>query len=919
METGSAAPDPLASLRGRAEECARLDVLVEDIRQGESRSLVLRGEAGIGKTALLEYLIASTSDLIVLRAVGVESEMELGYASLHQLCAPVLKQLERLPAPQREALEIVFGMSAGPPPDRFLVGLGGLSLLSEAAEERPLLCVVDDAQWIDQASALTLAFVARRLLAEPIGIVFATRESDDALQHLAELELHGLVNGDAQALLESALRFRLDAPVRDRIVAETRGNPLALLELPRGLTPTELAGGFRLPETHGLTGQIEQSFVRRLEALPEETLRLLLVAAAEPAGDPGLLWRAAEQLGIEPAAVDRAEHEGLMAVGERVIFRHPLVRSAVYTSSSAEDRRAVHSALAEATDREVDPDRRAWHLATAASGPDEQIASELVLSAERARARGGFAAAAAFLQRAVALSMDPAARADRALAAVEASTHAGAFETASRLLAAAEAGPLEELGQANADGLRGQIAFASGHPDAPRLLLQGATRMQPLDPDTARETYVLAWGAAALRAHPSDSDTLVDISRHIRTLPLAATADPLALLLSGLATLVIDGPSAALDQLRRAAIDLTAETGVDVVRSTWGATPAVTTLWDADWLQAIAARQAELAREVGALDRLPFHLSSMSIPMALTGDLVGAGSIAAEIDSVTAATGRAPVRATAGLLAALRGSDAATAAADKVQARARAKGPASALAHWPAAIHYNGLARFADALSAAKDATMTPTYLWPSMLSLPELVEAAVRTGDWESAHDALERLAESTRPCGTDWALGTEARCRALLAEEADAERLYQEAIELLARTRMKPDLARARLLYGEWLRRENRRVDARTQLRIAHDSFMTMGMEAFAERTRRELVATGGTVRRRTVETRDNLTAQERQVALLARDGLSNVDIGARLFLSRHTVAYHLRKVFSKLEIGSRRELAVALQDSESEPVPA
>jgi DNA-binding CsgD family transcriptional regulator len=914
MESGSAA----LSLRGRAEECARLEALVGDVRRGKSQSLVLRGEAGIGKTALLEYLIASASDVTVLRAVGVESEMELAYASLHQLCGPVLEQLGSLPPPQRQALEIVFGMSGGPAPARFLVGLGVLSLLSDVSEGRALLCVVDDAQWLDQASARTLGFVSRRLLAESIGLVFATREADGELQHLAELELHGLVNGDARAVLQSAVRFRLDARVRDRIVAETRGNPLALIELPRGLTATELAGGFGMPETHGLTVRIEQSFVRRLEALPEETLRLLLVAAAEPVGDPVMLWRAAAQLGIEPEALDRAEREGLVAVGERVIFRHPLVRSAVYTSASAEGRRAVHLALATVTDGEVDPDRRAWHLATAAVGPDEQVATELVRSADRARARGGFAAAAAFLQRAVALSLDPRARAERALAAAEASTHAGAFETALRLLAEAEAGPLDEIGRANADVLRGQVAFGSGQRDAPRLLLQGAARMQPLDLDIARETYALAWGAAALRAHPSDSDTLVDISRHIRTLPLpSATPDPIGLLLAGLATLAIDGPAAALEHLRGAVAALTAETTVDVVRSTWGATPAVIMLWDPFWLQAIAAQQVELARDVGALDRLPIHLSTLSVPMALSGDLVGATSLAAEIDSVTAAIGRRPLRSVASLIVALGGSEEATEAADKVQARARAKGPGSALAHWPAAIHYNGLARFEDALSAAKDATMTPTYVWPSMLSLPELVEAGARTQAREVASQALERLGELTQPSGTDWGLGIEARCRALLAE-SEAEQLYEEAIERLARTKMKPDLARAHLVYGEWLRRERRRVDARVQLHAAHEQFSSIGMEAFAARARRELLATGEHVRRRAVETRDDLTAQERQVALLARDGMSNVEIGARLFISRHTVAYHLRKVFSKLGISSRHELAAALPSSESETLP-
>ena len=451
MDGRSRGPAGRTGLRGRASECALLDDLVSAIRRGESRSLVLRGEAGIGKTALLEYLIASASDLTVVRAVGVQSDMELAFASLHQLCGPLLDRLERLPAPQRQAMEIVFGLSAGGAPDRFLVGLAVLSLFSEVAEQRPLLCVVDDAQWLDQASALTLAFVARRLLAEPVGLVFAAREPGEELRHVPELEVHGVRNGDARALLSSAVRFKLDERVRDRIIAETRGNPLALLELPRGLTATQLAGGFGLLGAQALTGRIEESFVRRLEALSDDARRLLLVAAAEPVGDPLLLWRAAERLGIRPAAAEAAEADGLLAIGERVTFRHPLVRSAVYRSAAVEDRRAVHLALAEATDREADPDRRAWHLAAAAAGPDEQVALELERSAGRAQARGGLAAAAAFLQRAVALTQDPAKRADRALAAAQASLQAGAFDAALGLVATAEAGPLDEFQRARVD------------------------------------------------------------------------------------------------------------------------------------------------------------------------------------------------------------------------------------------------------------------------------------------------------------------------------------------------------------------------------------------------------------------------------------------------------------------------------------
>src|SRR3954447_912845 len=438
MDGRSRGPVGRDGLRGRASECALLDDLVSGIRRGESRSLVLRGEAGIGKTALLEHLVASASDLTVVKTAGVQSDMELAFAGLHQLCGPLLDRLEALPAPQRRAMEVVCGLSDGRAPDRFLVGLAGLSLFSDAAEQRPLLCVVDDAQWLDQSSALTLAFVARRLLAEPVAIVFAAREPGEELAHISELVVDGVRNGDARALLSSAVRFKLDERVRDRIIAETRGNPLALLELPRGLSARQLAGGFGLVEAQGLAGRIEESFVRRVERLSDDTRRLLLVAAAEPVGDPLLLLAASERLGIAVSAVD-AETEGLLALGERVIFRHPLVRSAVYRTATREQRREVHLALAEATDRSVAPARRAWHLATAAVGPDEPVAAELEQSAGRAQARGGLAAAAAFLHRSVVLSGDPEQRVRRALAAAQASLDAGMFEGALELLALAEA------------------------------------------------------------------------------------------------------------------------------------------------------------------------------------------------------------------------------------------------------------------------------------------------------------------------------------------------------------------------------------------------------------------------------------------------------------------------------------------------
>ena len=911
------------SLLGRADECALLDDLVTSICRAESQSLVVRGEAGIGKTALLQYLVESASDLTVLRAVGVESDMELAYASLQQLCAPVLGGLARLPAPQREALEIVFGLSDGAVPNRFLVGLGVLSLLSDVAEERPLLCVVDDAQWLDQASALTLEFVVRRLLAERVGIVFAAREPGEALAHVSELEVHGLVTGDARALLDSAVGFGLDERVRDRIVAETRGNPLALLELPRGLTATQLAGGFGLSGAERVSGRIEGSFMRQLEALSDKARRLLLVAAAEPVGDPLLVLRAAERFGVAVAAVD-AETKGLLAIDERVTFRHPLVRSAMYRSASVQERRAVHLALAEATDCEANPDRRAWHLGEAASGPSEEVAEELERSAGRAQARGGFAATAAFLERAVALTEDPARRADRALAAAQASLQAGAFDPALRLLATAEAGPLDEFQRARTDLLRGHIGFTSGlGSDVSQLLLKAARQLELFDLELARETYLTAWGAAVNASDLAEKNVLLEICRAIRELPSSPDAPrPLALLLDGLALLTTDGRAAATSTLRRAAKVLISIPVADVLRWGWAAVSASGALWDFEGMLAIGMRQVELVRDAGALSELPVHLSALGIATTWMGDFAGSASLIAEAESVAAATGSYFPPHIALRLRALQGREAeasALIASALGQAVAERQGIGVTQSHWAAAVLYNGLARYQEAASAARQATSNVFEPYISGWALPELVEAAARGGDIGIAADALERLAALTQLCGTDFALGIEARCRALLSTGDTAERLYQEAIDRLGRTRLRPELARAHLLYGEWLRREGRRVDARDQLGAALDQFVSIGMEAFAERARRELLATGERARKRSVETRDDLTAQERQIARLACDGLSNPEIGARLFLSPRTVEWHLRKVFGKLGIRSRHELADALTVSVAELVQA
>ena len=912
MESRFRGPGRRPELRGRVSECALLDNLVSAVRRGESRSLVLRGEAGIGKTALLEYLIASAPDLTVVRAVGVESEMELAFASLHQLCGPLLDRLDRLPPPQRQAMEIVFGKSAGAAPDRFLVGLAELSLFATVAEERPLLCVVDDAQWLDQTSGQTLAFVARRLLAEPVGIVFGAREPGEELRHVPELEVQGVRNGDARALLSSAVRFKLDEAVRDRIVAETRGNPLALLELPHGLTPAQLAGGFGLLGAHALTGRIEESFVRRLELLSDDARRLLLVAAAEPVGDPLLLWRAAERLGIGPADAEAAEAEGLLAIGGRVTFRHPLVRSAMYRSVAAEDRRAVHLALAEATDRETDPDRRAWHLAAAAAGPDEQVALELERSAGRAQARGGLAAAAAFLRRAVALTTDPARRAVRALAAAQASLLAGEFEAALGLAATAGAGPLDEFQRALADLLRAQVTFAAGlWSDAPPLLLKAARRLESFDLDLARETYLTAWGAAGLAEDVVARDVLVEICRAVRALPRPpAPRRPRDLMLDGFALLITEGHAAAAPTLQRAVLAVANLPVEDVLRWGWMTVGASAAVWDHEGWLANCTRQVQIVRDAGALAALPIHLTYLGMAIVWTGDFAGAASLVAEIDSVAAVTGSRFPPYVLLRLRALQGREGeASAAIASAIGEFGGQGTTALRAYWAAAVLYNGLARYDEAASAARRATTDALNHWIPTWVLPELVEAAARGGDAELARDAVERLAKTTQPCGTEFALGIEARCRALLSDGAAADELYREAIERLRRTRLRPEVARAHLLYGEWLRRENRRVDAREQLRRAHEMLVAIGMDAFAERARQELQATGEKVRKRTVETREDLTAQERQIARLAGDGLSNPEIAARLFLSSRTVEWHLRNVFTKLGIRSRRELANAV----------
>jgi DNA-binding CsgD family transcriptional regulator len=906
----------LPAFRGRTNERAVLDRLLESVRGGESAVLVIRGEAGVGKTALLRYAARQAAGFRVAQIGGVESEMELPYAGLHQLCAPMLGQVDAIPEPQQAALRVAFGLSSGEAPDRFLVALATLSLLAQVAEDRPLLCFVDDAQWLDSASGQVLGFVARRLLAESVAIVFAVREWGDERPFvgLPELPLGGLSDEDARALLASVVPGRLDDRVRDRVVAETRGNPLALLELPRGMSAAELAGGFGLPDAEDLPGQIAERYAMRLGGLPPATQQLMLLAAADPVGDATLVWRAAQRLGVEREAAPAAG-EQLLEIGARVRFRHPLVRSAAYRSASAAARRAAHDALAAATDPETDPDRRAWHRAQATLGADDEVATELERSAGRAQARGGLAAAAAFLEGAANLTADPARRVERLLAAAQVNVQAAAIDAALGLLAAAESATVDEFARARADLLRGQIASASSTGgEAPLQLLKAARRLEPLDVAVARGTYLDAWGAAMFAGRLAVPEgNLLEVSRAAMAAPRPPAPGPTDLLLDGLAALITEGRAAAGPALRRA-VDAFRGDDVSAEQSLqWGvlASSAAVTLWDFDSWSALSTRQIEIARGAGALAPLSIALTGQAMIATWSGELDVAAALSVEDEALKEATGIQIAPYGAMLLAAYGGRAVEAAALSDATIRdavARGEGLGIQLAQWTIALLENSLGRYEDALVAADQAS-DENGLYISTWALVELIEAAVRSGKAQLATDALQRFAETANVGDADWAVGLQARSRALLNEGRAAETHYREAIDRLSRTRVRTELARSHLVYGEWLRRENRRIDARAQLRAAYEMFASMGADGFAERARRELLATGEQVRKRRDDSRDDLTPQEEHIARLARDGRTNPEIGAEMYISARTVEWHLRKVFTKLGITSRRGLQDAL----------
>ena len=902
-------------LVGRHEELRELDGFLTAVRAGASRVVVISGEAGIGKTALLDELASRATDERLIRIAGVESEMELAFAALHQICAPVSDRMDHIPVPQHNALLTAFGAREGPAPDPFLIGLAVLSILAEVANGRPLLLLVDDQHWLDQASARVLAFVARRLVAEPIGVVFSTRVVGEELTDLPRLAVRGLGVDDSRTLLSSVLDGPLEGRIRDQIVAEARGNPLALLEVPRALTATDLAGGFGLP-TAPLTHSLEGTFRRQIDVLPDATRRLLALAAADPAGDPALFWSAAGVLGLSADAAEPALDAGLAEIDTRVRFRHPLIRSSAYRCVPLSERRRIHRALATVTDPDVDPDARAWHLGHAAMGPDDSVADELERSAARVQARGGISAGAAFLERASTLTVDPNRRSDLAIGAAAAMAQSGQLDRARALLAVADSARLSDLQQVRADLVRAQVALVSSHGnDAAPLLLGAAVRLETIDAALAIETYLDALVAAIFAGRLAVDGGLVEVS-------VAASAatrgiqEPRAadLLLDGIATGYSEGFDRGLptilEALRVYGRGMTTE---QELRWMLLACFAAARVWDLDRHTSLSIRYSQLVRDAGAVTDVPLALSSRFIPLLFTGDFDQAALVTEEMCTVIDAMGKNLSPYSAIALAGWRGRQTDLAALSnpaRSDAKRRGEGHGLTVIAWAEAVAANGRSDYHQAHEAAAYASSYRGDGGASWWALTELVEAASRLGDSTTALDALDRLTETTAPSGTDWSLGIEARSRALVSAGDEAERLYLEGVERLARAGLRPDLARTRLLYGEWLRRQRRRIDARTQLRLALHLFESIGMEAFAERARRELLATGEKARRRgALPFITELTPQEAQIARLAREGLSNPEIGARLFISARTVQYHLSKVFTKLDIRSRGQLEGAL----------
>jgi DNA-binding CsgD family transcriptional regulator len=909
-------------LLGRGPETTRLDELIRDAAAGRGGALVIEGDPGVGKTALLEDAAQRASGLSVLRVAGVESELTLPYAALHQLCARMIAGRDRLPAPQADALGVALGGLAGPAPDRFLVSLGVLGLLSDFAGERPLLCLVDDAQWIDQESLQALAFVARRAEADPFAILFSTRIALEALAGVPRLVVEGLAEPDARALLASVAPGRLDPRVRDRIIAETHGNPLALLELPHGLSRDQLAGGFGLPDPERLSSRIEEGFLRRARAFPMATQQVLLLIAADPVGDTSVLRRAARALGISlDQDAGPAEADGLISVAGHVRFRHPLVRSAIYRTASPGGRRTAHGALAGAIDADQDRDRRAWHLAHGTVFPSDEVAGELERSADRAKSRGGPAAAAAFLELAANLTSDSRRRAALTIASAESKYDAGALHQASAFLDGLDMASLDDADRAHLDLIRARILFtAGGSGETVVLMAKAAKRLESINADLARATYLHAFSAGTFLGRDVTLDQWRDLGRAASAAPPpTGPASARDMLLDGLALQFTAGYSQSLVPLRRALGELAAgdrhiENSIEI---SWLSCCVAIIIWDDNSWNVLSARFVDEGHRTGALVHLLAAVQMRAIERVLAGDFAEAASLVEEKNLLTSVIG--PTHggdSAATFLAAWQGREVDNAADVFRPPPSQIWGFEADVSCYATAVLCNALGHYKPAMEAARTFLADANGRWAP--ALPELVEAAMRCGQPELARLAVDQLAMTTAASGTNWAAGLECLCRALTADDDGAERLFVESIDHLEQTCIVTSFARAKLLYGEWLRRQGRRIDARTQLRAASDIFVSMGAEAFAARAGRELAATGERLPKRSVSPTVQLTSQEAQIVRLAMDGQANAGIAAQMFISPRTVEYHLHKIFTKLGITSRNQLTRALQQTAVTPSP-
>jgi DNA-binding CsgD family transcriptional regulator len=902
---------------GRESEFRRLGRIFDDVRAGSGRAVVVRGEAGIGKSALVARALANDApSLTIIRVLGVEPERELAFAALQQVCGPLLHIVGELPPRQASALRVALGLDSGPPADRFVVGLATLGLLAEVSRTRPVMLVVDDAQWLDRASAQVLGLVARRLRAESIGVLFLLR-ADPGHEQLHELDglevlaVPGLADDDALTLLRATYPGLIDEAVANRVVAESGGNPLALLELPRGFTPAELAGGFGSIEGVAVPRRIEESFRRQVRALPYPLRQLLLIAACEPTGDPTILWRAADRLhlGLPPDSETRAAVSGLVQLAPRVSFRHPLLRSAVYRRSSAQERRRVHAALAAVTD---DRDRRAWHRAQAVSGPDEAVAAELDAAAVRALGRGAPASAGALYERSSELSGDPRLRAGRQLEAAESDFFAGVPEAAERVLGLLSPEVLDGRAAARLQLLRARLAFlAQRGPDATLMLLDASHRLEALDPDLALETRLEALQAGWFVGQTMPAAVRDQLFMQATRVPPGAQSDrATGLLLEGLLARHEKGYAAGAPALARSIDEYLAHPPATdlALRRLWFAACSAVDLLRAEQVLLLTERLLRLVHSSGVSSLLLLGLTFRAVVLTYIGDLSGAGHLLVEVNAAAGGLDLHEPAYADMVLAAWRGQPRAVGLAEEIvrESEARGEGVGIVAAHWAKALWCNGSGRYEDALSyALKAAAVRENEGHLRFLSAVEAVVAAVHLRDRATARQAAQIVESMAAASETDWALGLSTRCRAMLADDQASEGLFESALEHLSRASVVTEHARTELYFAERLRRCGRKREATERVARAYVTFVEVGAAGFAELAARELAAVGAPVRPVADQPGSGLTRQETAIVQLAREGLTNAEIANRLFISARTVEWHLGRSYAKLGISSRRDL--------------